>query len=44
MEAAEAKRLFDLEWESLSEEQKFYREREDIYKEPSIKFENTVIV
>jgi hypothetical protein len=38
LEKAESKKQLEIEWNALTDDEKFYKEREDIFKEPSIKF------
>ena len=42
LEKEERDRKLAEEWESLDEEEKFFRTSEDIYKEPCIKMQNLV--
>ena len=39
-EKEEKERKFREEWDALDEDTKFYRTKEDIFKEPCIKFQN----
>jgi hypothetical protein len=43
-ELMESQAKLKLEWEALSEEERFQRTNEDIFKEPCVKFSNQVMI